>query len=55
MHRTVQAANQTRMSAMRALAEERMRSLELENKISRQVRNKMGLAGPKCQYSEQEH
>ncbi|KAG6547657.1 hypothetical protein Mapa_011106 [Marchantia paleacea] len=36
MHRTVQAANQTRMSAMRALAEERMRSLELENKISRQ-------------------
>ncbi|KAL2650611.1 hypothetical protein R1flu_018739 [Riccia fluitans] len=36
LHRAVQAAEQTRMAAMRALAEERMRSLELEVKISRQ-------------------
>eukprot|EP00249_Psilotum_nudum_P005191 c18653_g1_i1 orf=475-891(-) len=36
LHRTVQAAERNRQVAMRALSEERQRSLELEVKITRQ-------------------
>lgn len=38
LRKTVQAAEKNREAAMRALAEERQRSLELQVKISRQVR-----------------
>jgi uncharacterized membrane protein (DUF106 family) len=37
LRKTVQAAEKNREAAMRALAEERQRSLELQVKISRQV------------------
>lgn len=37
LRKAVEAAEQNRQAAMRALAEERQRSLELQVKISRQV------------------
>ncbi len=37
LRKAVKAAEQNRQAAMRALAEERQRSLELQVKISRQV------------------
>lgn len=37
LRKAVQAAEKNRQAAMRALAEERQRSLELQVKISRQV------------------